>query len=248
MEQPQPDGRDSAPTRSNLPADHIAPATFDPAAPVVPIPELARPAAWSSRLVLGAGLALLMIGVLVLLAGIRAAPPILPGHPAPPASPVPGSPLPTATGIPSAAPLTPAPFSGSLAPDFSLPDLTGTTVRLSQFRGQPVWINLWATWCPPCRAEMPEMQKLYVKYKGQGLVVLGVDYREDKDTVVTFVQDNGFAWQFLLDPTGTVARSYYVTGIPTHVFVDRRGVIQALPIGGLDPASMETNLARILAP
>jgi len=214
----------------------------------VPIPELARPAAWSSRLVLGAGLALLMIGVLVLLAGIRAAPPILPGHPAPPASPVPGSPLPTATGIPSAAPLTPAPFSGSLAPDFSLPDLTGTTVRLSQFRGQPVWINLWATWCPPCRAEMPEMQKLYKTYQPQGVEFLGVDFREDQGQVKQFVGQGGFGWTFALDPNAAAARKYNVAGIPTHVFIGRDGVIKALIVAGLPQSLMVTDLNKILTP
>jgi thiol-disulfide isomerase/thioredoxin len=89
---------------------------------------------------------------------------------------------------PTAAP--PAPRAGFRAPDFTLTTLDGETVTLSDLRGQPVLINFWATWCPPCRAEMPAIQAAYEQYAAQELVVLGVDMAESPQTVAGFVQES----------------------------------------------------------
>jgi cytochrome c biogenesis protein CcmG, thiol:disulfide interchange protein DsbE len=140
-----------------------------------------------------------------------------------------------------------SPRVGYLAPDFTLTGLDGGTVQLSSYRGvKPVWVNFWATWCPPCRAEMPEMEKLYPTYQAKGIEILGVDVQESQAQVKQFVQQGGYSWKFALDLDGKASRAYYVTGIPTHIFVGRDGVIKDLVVTGLDRASMETKLNKLL--
>jgi thiol-disulfide isomerase/thioredoxin len=144
--------------------------------------------------------------------------------------------------------LTESPFTGYLAPTFSIPDLAGRPVSLASLRGHPVWINLWATWCEPCRVEMPAMQALYERYKGRGLIILGVNEREDRAAVEAYVRAGGYGWQFLLDSDGAVARRYQMAGLPSHIFVDSAGAIRRLDLGGLEPARMGAALATILPP
>jgi thiol-disulfide isomerase/thioredoxin len=141
-----------------------------------------------------------------------------------------------------------SPFTGYLAPAFTIPDLAGQPIALASLRGHPVWINLWATWCEPCRVEMPAMQALYEQYKGRGLVILGVNEREDRAAVEAYVRAGGYRWQFLLDGDGAVARRYQMAGLPSHVFVDAAGAIRRLDIGGLEPARMGEALGTILPP
>src|SRR6476661_8725504 len=106
------------------------------------------------------------------------------------------------------------PREGYLAPDFTLTRLDGTPVQLSSFRGvKPVWVNFWATWCPPCRNEMPEMEKLYPAYQAKGIEILGVDVQESQAQVQQYVQQGGYSWKFALDLDGKASRAYYVTGI-----------------------------------
>ncbi len=143
-------------------------------------------------------------------------------------------------------PLYEAPSVGYRAPQFTLTSLEGKSVSLQDFRGHPVWINIWATWCPPCRAEMPEMKKLYARYQSQGLVILGVDLAESRDTVTNFTTQNGYNWTFLLDSDSRVGQLYNAGGIPTHAFVDATGVIRGYQIGGISVPAMESNLAQIL--
>ncbi len=158
------------------------------------------------------------------------------------------APSPTAVFTPYAIRPTEGPFAGYLAPDFTLPDTAGSPVSLHSYRGHPVWINLWATWCGPCQTEMPEMQTRYTRYQSAGLVTLGVDVQEDAGRVTAFVTKGGFTWQFLLDHDGQVARHYYLTGLPMHVFVDRTGGIQMIGAGGLTAAAMDEGLRRIMPP
>jgi len=186
---------------------------------------------------------LLALALGLAVAGCQAAPaPDGTGVP-PPAATIdaPATPAPELPVIP-----TEAPFTGYLAPDFTLPDLAGRLVSLHEYRGHPVWLNLWATWCVPCQTEMPEMAKLYARYQSQGLIILGVDVKEDAGRVRDFVTKGGFGWQFVLDGDGAVSRRYYLTGIPMHIFIDRTGAIRALQPGGLDTGRMEQFLKRIL--
>lgn len=135
---------------------------------------------------------------------------------------------------------------GESAPDFTLVDLDGNQVSLSDFRGKTVFINFWATWCPPCRAEMPEIEAIYQEYKDKGVIVIGVDILESEDVVRRFVEQGGYSWTFVLDISGEVAANYEVAAIPTSFFVDREGIIQAVSIGAMTKRAMENKLAEAL--
>jgi peroxiredoxin len=138
---------------------------------------------------------------------------------------------------------------GSVAPDFTLdrPDGSGQ-VQLSAYRGTPVWLNFWATWCPHCVVEMNTMQKVYNKYHSQGLEIIGVDDAEPAPPVLQFVQAHGYSWPMGLDLRGRVTGQYRVGGLPTHIFVDRKGIIQYRVSGELSPADMEKAANALLAP
>ena len=143
----------------------------------------------------------------------------------------------------------PAPRQGFLAPDFTLETLSGETVTLSSLRGQAVLVNLWATWCPPCRAEMPAIQKMYIEYKDRGFVVLGVDmtYQDTAANVPTFVQENQLTFPILMDTTGQMAQQYELRSLPTSFFIDREGVIQEVVVGGpMAEALLRTRIESIL--
>ena len=142
--------------------------------------------------------------------------------------------------------LTPAPEVGRLAPDFTLTDLEGNRVTLSDFRGKVVLINFWATWCPPCRAEMPEIEAVYQEYKSQDVVVIGVDLLETENEVRQFVQQGGYNWIFVIDTTGVVANNYGVSAIPTSFFLDKEGVIRVVKVGAMTKRMMESRLAEAM--
>lgn len=126
----------------------------------------------------------------------------------------------------------------ALAPDFAVPDLAGQAVRLSGLRGQVVLVNLWATWCPPCREEMPSMQKLYQRLKGRGFVLLAVSQDENgKAAVEPFVRDLGLTFPVLIDPEHQVGDRYQVWGYPESFLIDREGRIAERIIGPRDWAS-----------
>lgn len=143
----------------------------------------------------------------------------------------------------------PAPREGFLAPDFTLNTPDGETVTLSGLRGQAVLLNLWATWCPPCRAEMPAIQKLYDEYKEQGFVVLAVNmtYQDNPLAVQPFLQENNLTFPVLLDETGDMARDYELRSLPSSFFINRDGIIQEVVIGGpMSEALLRTRIESIL--
>lgn len=115
------------------------------------------------------------------------------------------------------------------APDFTLRDLKGNQVSLSDFRGQPVVLNFWATWCAPCRVEIPYLEALYTKYKDQGLVILGMNTETDYMKVKRFAVPR-ISYTVLLDG-GTQAQGYDVSGIPCTYYIDRQGVIRHRSVG-----------------
>lgn len=143
----------------------------------------------------------------------------------------------------------PAPREGFLAPDFSLQTLQGETVTLSELRGQALLVNLWATWCPPCRAEMPAIQTLYEEYKDQGFEVLAINmsYQDDVQAIAPFVKEYSLSFPILLDGTGEVARKYELRSLPSSFFIDRQGLIQEVVIGGpMSEALLRTRIESIL--
>ncbi len=135
---------------------------------------------------------------------------------------------------------------GEPAPDFTLVDLDGNQVSLSDFRGKTVFVNFWTQWCPPCRAEMPEMEAFYQEYKDKGVVVIGVDIKETREEVLQYVQEGGYSWTFVLDTIGDVTANYEVTAIPTSFFIDREGIIQAVHIGAMTKRVMENEMAKAM--
>ena len=117
--------------------------------------------------------------------------------------------------------------------DFTLPLLSGGNASLSAEKGKVVILNFWATWCPPCRAEMPSMETLYKKFKNDGLEILAVDLGEDKSTVQKFIQNNGYTFPVLLDTNGKAGDDYGISAIPTTFILDRSGMIIARVTGSI---------------
>lgn len=123
------------------------------------------------------------------------------------------------------------------APEFALPDLDGEIVRLSDYRGKVVLVNFWATWCPPCKEEMPALQQLHEEM-GDRVEILGLDRAEPAETVRRFVRKYGITFKVLLDREDEVARRYQLTGIPETFFVDSEGVVRVKWIGPMTLAQM----------
>ena len=112
-----------------------------------------------------------------------------------------------------------------VAPEFSLEGLDGRPVSLKSFRGKVVFLNFWATWCVPCRAEMPAMERLHREYGTRGLAMVAVNFQESKAEAQTFADEFRLTFLILLDPKGTVTRSYAVRALPVTYLVDRDGKI-----------------------
>ena len=125
---------------------------------------------------------------------------------------------------------SPAPRPGRYAPDFSLADLDGNQVMLSDHRGKKVILNFWATWCPPCRAEMPDLERLAREHEGTVTVLL-VDLEEEEAQIRPFLDDIGITLVPLLDAEAKVATLYRVSALPTSVIIDEDGVIQEVQVG-----------------
>lgn len=135
----------------------------------------------------------------------------------------------------------------ALAPDFAKPDLAGQTVRLSALRGRVVLLNLWTTWCPPCREEMPSMERAWQALRDRGFVLLAVSQDEQGPAVVEpFVRRLGLTFPVLVDPEGQVGRAYGVWGYPESFLIDREGRLVERVVGPRDWAAPE-HLARLEA-
>ncbi|MGJ7035964.1 TlpA family protein disulfide reductase [Anoxybacillus eryuanensis] len=124
---------------------------------------------------------------------------------------------------------------GKMAPDFELMTLKGEKVQLSQFRGKKVILNFWASWCPPCRAEMPEMQRFYEQH-GQHVAIVAVNLtnkEKNRQAVETFINERGVSFDIMFDEQGTVSKTYEVITIPTSYIIDEHGVILHKHVGPL---------------
>jgi peroxiredoxin len=117
------------------------------------------------------------------------------------------------------------------APNFTLEDLDGKKVSLEQLRGRVVFLNFWATWCVPCRAEMPAMEKLHREFNDKGLAVIAVNLRENSERVREFFDEMDLTFTVLLDGDGTVSEEYGVWSLPLSYFVNREGVFAGKSIG-----------------
>jgi cytochrome c biogenesis protein CcmG/thiol:disulfide interchange protein DsbE len=128
----------------------------------------------------------------------------------------------------------PLPRQGFSAPDFSLQTPGGDTYTLADLRGKPVLINLWTSWCPPCRAEMPALERVYKEYRDQGFEILAVNStsQDSQQDAVSFAEELGLTFPILLDPTGEISRLYQLSSLPTSFFVGKDGVIREVVVGG----------------
>lgn len=134
----------------------------------------------------------------------------------------------------------PGSLAGAPAVSYDVKRLDGRTDALARYRGSVVVMNLWATWCPPCREEMPALQQFYAENKGKGVVVLGVDQGESAEAAGAFAREHGVTFPILLDADQQYGRSYAAIGLPTTVVVDRAGHV----VRGIDG---QLSLAQIRA-
>lgn len=121
-----------------------------------------------------------------------------------------------------------------VAPDFTLPTVDGQQVSLEDYRGKVVFLNFWATWCIPCREEMPALERLYQVYQAQDFAVISIDLKESADQVRAFFQKHALSFPALLDQNGSVFRDYLVAGMPTTYLIGRDGMLLARGVGGRD--------------
>jgi peroxiredoxin len=121
-----------------------------------------------------------------------------------------------------------------MAPDFTLANSDGQQVSLQQYRGQVVFLNFWATWCIPCREEMPALERLHQTYHAQGLAIISIDLKESAEQVKAFFQKHELSFPALLDQSGSVFRDYLVAGMPTTYLIGRDGTLLARGVGGRD--------------
>lgn len=136
---------------------------------------------------------------------------------------------------------------GTPAQDFSLVDIDGNTHTLADYEGQVVIVNFWATWCNPCRAEMPALQEVYDKYKDDGLVLLAINQDESLATINAFADEYELSFPILIDDTLQVSRQYDIQAYPSTFFIDRRGRVRNSEFGGpMSKSFIESQVLELL--
>lgn len=130
--------------------------------------------------------------------------------------------------------------------NFTLKSLDGKDVNLRDYDGQVILVNFWATWCPPCTAELPDINAFYEAHKDEGFVVLAVNAQEDPQTVKTFIDQRGFTFPVLLDLNANLMQRYSVRGLPTTFILDRDGVIRHTQSGVITPQQLEQIIIPLL--
>jgi peroxiredoxin len=212
-----------------------------------------------------AGLVLGVVAAGLLLGGIVAFAP----DPAPPATPTPTVAVVLPTATPTAAPsasVEPSASAGASAsagpsagatgaalfhvgekaPALSVPQVGGGTIDLANLKGQPVWVNFMATWCPACHDEFPLMNSYANRYASNGLVVIAVDVREDEGTVATFAESLKATFPLGLDADGSAAKTWDALSLPVHFWIDKDGIIRDGALGGIGADYMNQALEKIM--
>jgi peroxiredoxin len=139
--------------------------------------------------------------------------------------------------------------AGEAAPEFTLADLSGQTHRLDDYKGKPLVLNFWGTFCPPCRDEMPDLQRIYEKWQGQGLQVVGINLSEDRISVRSFAKSYGVNFPILLDKNRKIERLYGLKEYPTTFFIRPDGTIQEIAVGGpMSESFIEQRVERLFQP
>jgi peroxiredoxin len=137
------------------------------------------------------------------------------------------------------------PETGWTVPDVRLPTLDGDSVALSDFRGRPIVVNFWASWCPPCREEFPVLEAARDRHLEDGLEILGITHNDGPTYSQAFVSERGAAWPMLVDADDRARNAFGAMGLPTSYFVDAHGVVRQVHFGPLDERTLEAELASI---
>ncbi|MBN2548608.1 MAG: redoxin domain-containing protein [Anaerolineales bacterium] len=143
-----------------------------------------------------------------------------------------------------------APIKGFNAPDFTLQTPAGEEVNLASLQGKPVIINFWASWCPPCRAEMPALERVYQAYQSQGITILAINAtnQDNRQEALDFITANHLSFTVLLDLDGAVNEIFAVRSLPTTFFIDATGVIREVVIGGpMSEALLRVQIEQLLS-
>jgi thiol-disulfide isomerase/thioredoxin len=149
-------------------------------------------------------------------------------------------------GAPSESP-GPAQASPPLAVDFTVKDMAGEPVSLSDFRGQVVLVNFWATWCSPCKEEMPVLDAYYRQYQPQGFLLLGINVSDRPEEATAFVKQQGYSYPILFDPPGNVLIDLGIQGLPASLLVDREGGLVTRWLGPLTAEMLDLEVMPHLA-
>ena len=132
------------------------------------------------------------------------------------------------------------------APDLTLTTVDGALVSLSAFQGSVVLVNLWATWCPPCREEMPALQAFYEEYRSNGFVLVAIDQGETTKEVVPFVEEYNLTFPVWLDPASQAGAAFNTMNLPSSYVIDRTGRIRLMWIGGISRENLDTYVPAII--
>jgi thiol-disulfide isomerase/thioredoxin len=130
-------------------------------------------------------------------------------------------------------------------PDVTVTTLGGEAVTLADLRGRPLLINFWATWCPPCREEMPALERIERKWTERGAAVVVINFEEDAETIRQYLAENGLSLPVFQDSGGEVAQILDITYLPTTLFVDSTGVIRSRNEGPLSQGQMEAGMRAL---
>ncbi len=211
----------------------------------------------SPRLSIVTGLVTGVAAAVLVLGGILALAP----EPTPSATPAPSVALPstrpsTSIASPSVAPSASTSPSASVeggafhigepAPALVLPQVGGGTIDLANLRGQPVWVNFWGTYCPPCVDEFPLMNGFATRYADTGLVILAIDVKEEEGAVAAFAESLGATFPLGLDADGSAQATWEAAALPVHFWIDQEGIIRDGALGGIGPDVMARGLQTIL--
>jgi peroxiredoxin len=132
------------------------------------------------------------------------------------------------------------------APELDLMDTDGNPVTLADYRGQVVLVNNWATWCPPCKAEMPELEAYYLAHRNTGFTIIGIDAGDPAEEVKEFIDLNGISFPMWLDPDGQALRAFMNNGLPSSYVIDKTGTVRLAWTGGINQATLEKYVTPLL--
>lgn len=135
---------------------------------------------------------------------------------------------------------------GEPAPRVEVPLLGGGTWSTSALEGRPAWINVWASWCPPCRTEMPDIDEVARTGSAAGLAFLALNFREDRRVAERYLENTGYRFAVGLDITGDIAGAFNIVTLPAHVFIGRDGRLASVHVGGMTRAEMESRVRAVI--